>query len=46
VCERAGLDVRTGYREDIFVVRTVDRLWQRGIPWIEDPVHCSTGGLP
>ena len=42
----AVLDFRTVYREGIFAVRTVDRLWQRDIPWIEDPVQCSAGGLP
>lgn len=42
----AVLDFRTGYREDILSVRTVDRWWGRGIPWSEDPVYCSAGGMP
>jgi hypothetical protein len=42
----AELDFRTGYREDIFGVRTVDRLRRGGIAWSEDPVHFCAGGLP
>ncbi len=46
MCAEAGLDVRTGYPEDIFGVRTVDRSRRGAITWSEDTVRYAAGGLP